>query len=114
MRLCTGRRRKKKDAKSSTTSTFEVLLFLLADQLGSSTDGQESLSIGGRGVDAIVTSGLDGVMAEEGIATDKGALAEFARPGRLLVLGGLVSLEIMNATKGFGGAEFATEGHRAC
>lgn len=65
-------------------------------------------------MDAIVASGLDSIMAEEGVATDKGALAEFARPGRLLVLGGLVSLEIVNATKGLSGAELAAEGDRVC
>lgn len=65
-------------------------------------------------MNAIVASGLDGVMAEEGIATDKGPLAEFARPGCLLMLGGLVSLEVMNATKALGGAELAAEGDRVC
>lgn len=51
-------------------------------------------------MDAIVAGSLDGVMAEEGVSSDKRALAEFARPGRLLVLGDLVSLEIVDATKG--------------
>lgn len=65
-------------------------------------------------MDAIVTSSLDSIMAKEGIATDKRALAEFARPGRLLVLGSLVSLEIVNAAKGLSGAELAAEGDRVC
>lgn len=65
-------------------------------------------------MDAIVAGGLDSIMAEEGVSSDKGALAEFARPGRPLVLGGLVSLKIVNATKGLGRAELAAESDSIC
>lgn len=67
-----------------------------------------------RRVESIVSRSLDGIMSQQSIASNKGAMTEITRPGHFLVFGGLVSFEVMDTAKGFARTEFTAKGHCVC
>lgn len=67
-----------------------------------------------RRVESIIPRSLDGIMSQQRVASNKGAMTEVTGPGHFLVFGGLVSFEVMDPAKGFTGTEFTAESHCVC